>query len=53
MHNAAKHANVTKPNKKQIEQAAFAFNIANGIGDVSELPDKYKKGVSKKKMKET
>jgi hypothetical protein len=38
MTKAAKKAAVTIPNEKQIKQAAVAFNLANGIGDISDLP---------------
>jgi hypothetical protein len=39
MQKGAEKANVTVPNKKQIANAAVAFNIANGIGDIQELPE--------------
>ena len=39
MQKGAKKANVTVPNKKQVANAAVAFNIANGIGDIQELPE--------------
>jgi chromosome segregation ATPase len=43
MKNGAKAAKVTEPNDEQIANAAVAFNLANGIGDITDLPKKAEK----------